>query len=222
MNKIIIKDTEWPSKAAAIIADQIRNVLLTKNYCSVFLTGGQGAQRIYTFLKAQLKTIPGEINFFLGDERCVSDNHIDSNFRMIVQTLFSDGICNSQKLYKMYNESDTPEEAARKYERILPVKPDIIILGLGDDGHIASLFPGQPWIKENTRSVIISYSPINGQPRVTITKKYIQSGNQILVLASGIRKSRVLNELSDKIYNAEIPGSIAISGLWLIDESANQ
>ena len=222
MNKIIIKNNEWPIRAAAIIADQIRNVILTKNYCSVFLTGGQGAKRVYTFLKLHLKTITGEINFFLGDERCVSDCHKDSNYRMIVETLFSDGICNSQRLYKMYNESDTPEEAAKKYESILPVTPDIIILGLGDDGHVASLFPGQPWIKENTRSVIISYSPINGQPRVTITKKFIQSGNQILVLASGIRKSRILTELSDNINNAEIPGSIAISGLWLIDESANQ
>lgn len=222
MKKIIFKDTEWPIRTAAIIADQIRKVLLSKQNCSVFLTGGRGAERVYTFLSEELKTIEGEIYFYLGDERCVPENHPDSNYRMILKTLFPEGIGKSQKLYKMYDETHTPEVAAGIYENILPARPDLIILGLGDDGHIASLFPGQSWIEENNRKVISSVSPVNGQQRVTITKKVIESAGEIIVLASGKGKSRVLAELADNSDIAAIPGRMVINGLWLLDESANQ
>jgi 6-phosphogluconolactonase len=222
MKKIIFKDAEWPIRTAVIIADQIMKVLLVKQNCSVFLTGGRGAERVYTFLSQELKTIEGEVYFYLGDERCVPENHADGNYRMILKTLFPEGIRKSQKLFKMYDESHTPEVAARVYESILPAKPDLIILGLGDDGHIASLFPQQSWVEENNRMVISSVSPVNGQHRVTITKKVIERAAEVIILASGKGKSRVLAELADNSDIAAIPGRMVINGLWLIDESANQ
>ena len=141
---------------------------------------------------------------------------------MILKTLFPEGIGKSMKLFKMYDESHAPEVAAGIYERILPLEPDLIILGLGDDGHIASLFPGQSWIEEYSRMVISTVSPFNGQQRVTITKKVIESADKIIVLASGKGKSRILAELADNSDIAAIPGRMVINGLWLLDESANQ
>lgn len=219
---MIFEDGDWAMKTAGVIAGQIKQTLLTKQHCSVFLTGGLGAARVYAFLRVELETCIGSIHFFLGDERCVPENHADSNYRMILKTLFSEGIGKSQKLYKMYDETHTPEVAAGIYESILPLVPDLIILGLGDDGHIASLFPGQSWIEENSRMVISTVSPFNGQKRVTITKKVIESADKIIVLASGKGKSRILAELADNIDIAAIPGRIVINGLWLLDESANQ
>jgi 6-phosphogluconolactonase len=221
MKKIIFKDDEWPIKSAMIISDQIRKVLLVKQKCSVFLTGGRGAERVYAFLSQELKTINGEIYFYLGDERCVSENHPDSNYRMILKTLFPDGIGKSQKLYKMFDESHTPEEAAGIYESVLPASPDLIILGLGDDGHIASLFPGQSWIGENDKMVICSVSPVNGLQRVTITKKVIERAVKIIILASGKMKSRILHELGGNTNISEIPARIVITGFWLLDENAS-
>lgn len=222
MKKITFKDTEWPQKSAIIIADQIRAVLLTKKDCSVFLTGGRGAERVYTFLSEELRACKGINHFYLGDERCVPDSHADSNYRMIVNTLFPAGIGNGQKLYKMYDAADTPETAAEKYESILPARPDIIILGLGDDGHIASLFPRQSWIEENNKKVISTISPVNGLQRVTITKKVIESADEIIVIASGKGKMKVLAELADNSDIAAIPARMAIKGLWLLDESAGE
>ena len=222
MRKIVFKDIEWPKRTSAVIADQIRKVLFSKHNCSIILTGGRGAERVYNYLSQELQTVEGEIYLYISDERCVPDNHADSNYRMILKTLFPEGIGRSQKLYKMYDESHTSEVAARLYESILPARPDLIILGLGDDGHIASLFPGQSWFGENNRMVISSLSPVNGQQRVTITKKVIESGAEIIVLASGKEKSRVLAKLADNSDISAIPGRMVINGLWLIDESANQ
>ena len=159
MEKFIFKDIEWPRKTSVKISDHIKKILLIKKNCSVFLTGGRGAQRVYTFLSEDLKYIKGEIYFYLGDERCVPENHKDSNYRMIKATLFPNGIKKSHKLFKMFDQSHTPEEAAKLYNNILPVKPDLIILGLGDDGHIASLFPMNSWEKENTKNVINTFLP---------------------------------------------------------------
>ena len=220
MEKIVFKDTDWGKGAAGVLSDHINKVLSLKKKCSVFLTGGRGAARIYPFLATALKECKDEISFYLGDERCVAANHPDSNYGMILKTLFHDGIGNGWKLYKMYDAADDPETAATKYEKIIPEEADILILGLGDDGHVASLFPQQSWTNENDRKVIPAISPVNMQQRITITKTVIGRAKQIIVLASGTGKMRVLSELSVNSDIAALPARMALKGLWILDESA--
>jgi 6-phosphogluconolactonase len=222
MRKILYKDYEWAHETALIISDHIKNIISRKKSCSVFLTGGRGAERVYFHLSEELEHLEGEIYFYLGDERCVPENHVDSNYRMILANLFPNGINKRFKLFKIFDNSILPEEAAKLYENLIPVNPDLIILGLGDDGHIASLFPMYPWVNENIKNILVSFSPNNGHRRISISKKLIDNAEEIIVLASGLNKSKVLARLTQDPLDKSIPASIALRGLWLIDESANK
>ena len=220
MRNLVFSDNEWPQKSALIIIDQINNVLSQKEHCSVFLTGGRGAAKVYSFLAKELKNCKGQIFYYLGDERCVNENHPDSNFRMILETLFPDGLPNGQILYKMYDDADGSESAAYKYELIIPAIPDIVLLGLGDDGHIASLFPETKWQQSDGKKVTTAVSPVNGIQRITITKQVIDSTSEIIVFAAGVSKQKIISELSGNLEKSDLPSSLALRGLWLLDESA--
>ena len=91
-----------------------------------------------------------------------------------------------------------------------------------DDGYIASLFPMYPWVNENIKNILVSFSPNNGYRRISISKKLIDNAEEIIVLASGFNKSKVLARLTQDPLDKSIPVSIALRGLWLIDESANK
>jgi 6-phosphogluconolactonase len=221
MRKIIFKDEEWPSKTATLIFQSIKKSLVLKNSCSIFLTGGIGASRLYPYLSMQLKDCHGEICFYLGDERCVSSNDSESNYGMILKTLFHNGLKNNWKFFKMYEINEDPSISALRYHKIIPDKIDILLLGLGDDGHIASLFPNQIFGIENNRKVITTFSTNNEQMRITITKSVIESADEIMVLASGIGKKNILSKiLIENEDFSSIPAKIALRGLWLLDESA--
>lgn len=220
MNKIIFTDNDWAKMSAHFIVNCIKDVLEEKNKCSIFLTGGRSASRIYPFLGEKLRNIRGKIDFYIGDERCVAEFHADSNYGMIHKILFPFGLSEGQVLYKMFDVKDDAESAALKYEAVLPEKPDIILLGLGDDGHIASLFPGQSSTEENNRKVINIISVVNGVQRITITKRVIDNAVEIIVLASGKGKWKVLSELPANNDIVVIPARMALRGLWLLDESA--
>jgi len=217
----IIKDSLWKKNVSGIIANQINSVIKKRKRCIVFLTGGRSAASIYPLLREELFNINGNIDFFLGDERCVPSSHIESNYRMILKTLFPNGFPQGQVLHKMYNDDDSPEQAAFKYENLIPTMPDILLLGLGDDGHIASLFPGTNWQEDNLSKIITAISPINETRRITITKRVIDEAKEILVLASGSNKSDVVQKLYSKQYSfLDLPAILAKRGIWLIDESA--
>lgn len=220
MKNLVFSDKDWPQKSALIISNQINNVLSRKEQCSVFLTGGRGAAKVYSFLANELQNCKGQIYYYLGDERCVNENHPESNYKMILETLFPDGLKNNQVLYKMYDDVDDAEIAASNYELIIPAKPDIVLLGLGDDGHIASLFPETNWQHSDGKKVTTAVSPVNGIQRITITKQVIENTSEIIVFAAGVGKQKVISELSGNLEKSNLPSSLALGGLWLLDESA--
>lgn len=221
LNMHISNNAHWKINVSELIIKRIKSYIATKNKCTIFLTGGRSAASIYPYLKMELSSIEGEINFFLGDERCVPETHEDSNYRMILETLFPSGFSSGQKLYKMFDENDSAEEAAWKYEKLITDKPDILLLGLGDDGHIASLFPGSNWQEKNSKKVVQVISPYNGMKRITITRHVIEDASEIIVLAAGSKKSQVVKDLfsSDPCIK-DYPAVLAKNGIWLLDESA--
>jgi 6-phosphogluconolactonase len=221
MNKVVFRNADWPAQAASVIAERIEKILLEKQNCSIFLTGGRSAAAVYPFLAEHIRDFKGEIHFYIGDERCVPEDHQDSNYGMIINKLFSGGFNSNQKLYKMYDSIDGPQESLIKYAGIVPDKADLIILGLGDDGHIASLFPGQSWINQNNMKIISAISPYNGLERLTITQYVIERADQIIILASGTNKSRILSQLYNNLNDlTAIPARMLIKGLWLFDQNA--
>ena len=211
--------TEWPLLAARLIQDSINANLLERGQCSVMLTGGRSAERLYTSW-AELpafRQITG-VRFYFGDERCVPPDHPDSNYGMAMRTLFQRGVPAGCSVFRMEADNPDREAAARHYGEALPVKLDIILLGVGEDGHIASLFPGCAALQEVSRMVVPVISPKLPHERITITPPIIVKARSVFVLAAGAAKaevlSRALNETGDI---SALPARLVLRGTWLLD-----
>ena len=134
--------TDWPMKAAGLISDDINNVLSEKGKCSLMLTGGRSAARLYKAWRdlPAFQQMTG-VSFYFGDERCVPPDHAESNYGMAMQTLFPNGVPTGCAVFRMEADATDQEEAALRYADLLPDLIDVLLLGVGEDGHIASLFP---------------------------------------------------------------------------------
>ncbi|MEE9594790.1 MAG: 6-phosphogluconolactonase, partial [Candidatus Hydrothermarchaeales archaeon] len=141
---------------------------------SIALSGGNTTRTLYALLADEYSDqIPwGSVHIFWGDERYVSKNHADSNYGMANQALLSKVSIPSQNVHRIQTEMESPDKAASSYERVLreffhsaqadESAPtfDLTLLGVGNDGHTASLFPGDPVLKERERWV----AAVNASP----------------------------------------------------------
>lgn len=142
-----------------------------------------------------------KVRFFFGDERCVPPSHPESNFAMANATLFQPLKIAPEQVHRMKGE-EQPEAAARQYEQVLrrewpggePTVPrfDLILLGLGDDGHTASLFPGTKSLDEQTRLVTTGTAPQGIQARITLTFPVLNHAGVVLFLVTGQKKASVV------------------------------
>ena len=219
----IFQSAYWEHKAAELIHRQVESVLCRRGQCNVLLTGGATAARMYAawsqeFDIGSLKNV----NFYFGDERCVPPEHPDSNYGMVMSTLFRAGIPQSCTVHRMEAGSDNHVAAAARYETVLPESIDILLLGVGDDGHIASLFPFSKALRESKRRVLPIFGPKRPNQRLTITPPVILQAHSTVVLAAGAAKAAVLAEALRVPNNINaLPALLAISGTWLLDTSMN-
>jgi len=142
------------------------------------------------------------IEWYFGDERCVPPGHPDSNYRMAHNALFVPLKVPTSQIFPMYDGTANVEAAAQAYEAILrrrlPAEAtgwprfDAILLGLGDDGHTASLFPHSPALEERSRSVVATESPRGVRHRLTITLPVINHAHTVLFLVTGRQKAEVV------------------------------
>jgi 6-phosphogluconolactonase len=162
---------------------------------------------------------------FFGDERAVPRDDPDSNFGMACRSLLDHVSIRGDRVHRM--EADCPDRAvaAEEYDRLLPPRLDILLLGVGPDGHTASLFPGSPALLETDRRVVaVPGPPPPIQPqvaRMTITPPVIGAARNVAVLVSGIAKAallaRILEGPSDPIT---LPAQFARRGTWILDRAA--
>jgi 6-phosphogluconolactonase len=139
------------------------------------------------------------VEFYFGDERCVPPDHPESNFGMVNEILFRPLAIESKRIFRMEGEDPQPAEAARRYETTIrknfdappPAWPrfDLILLGLGEDGHTASLFPGSPALDERTRVVVATEAPRAVVHRLTLTAAAINQARSVVFLVSGAEKA---------------------------------
>src|SRR5689334_4557551 len=124
--------------------------------CSVALSGGNSPR---AFLQELAKRpLPWEqVRFFFVDERCVPPDHPDSNYRMAREALFEPARIDPARIHRMEGERADRDAAARDYEALLPAVLDVVFLGIGEDGHTASLFPGSPLVDERVRKVAATF-----------------------------------------------------------------
>ncbi len=120
-------------------------------------------------------------------------------------------------------EAELPdvEEAAARYERLLPDPIDALVLGVGEDGHTASLFPGSTHLEEGPRRVAVAQSPLPPRMRMTITPRVIRTAGRVFVLVRGAGKAKaVALALSGPADPNACPARLARGGLWILDTKA--
>lgn len=202
---------------------------------SVALAGGRTPSQAYRLLAGDRRVPWSRLEIFLGDERCVPPESPDSNARMLREALRdARDKLRPQAFHPMWAPEYSPdaaptaealERAARAYETQLPAQLDLLLLGLGADGHIASLFPGSPALGERVRRVLPARAPVAPHERLTLTPPAIAAARQVLVLVSGEEKSQaVARALADPAPPRNgappLPADLARRGTWLLDQAA--
>jgi 6-phosphogluconolactonase len=172
-----------------------------------------------------LATLPGvdwsRVSVYFGDERCVPPDHPDSNYRMARESLLSRVPIAEANVHRMLGELADRDAAARAYAELLPASLDVIVLGIGEDGHTASLFPGSPALDERARPVLPVIGPKPPPERLTLTPPALERARHILVLASGAGKAEaVARALEGALDPRGTPAQLARSGSWLLDPAA--
>lgn len=205
------------------IAETARVAIAKRGRFSIALSGGKTPELLYGLMAGEYadKMEWKSVHLFWGDERFVPQDHPDSNFRMAYQIWISKVQIPPQNVCRVHTEESTPEKAAESYEKILvdffkdsDEKPgatfDVTLLGLGVDGHTASLFPGSPALREKNCWVVAADAPPSVFPkkRITLTLPLINSSRGVIFLAMGEEKKSVIHtilkepERAKKIYPA--------------------
>lgn len=222
-------------KAADILLAEAKKSVENSGKFTLALSGGSTPKRLYEILGSSpyRKAIPwGSVHFFWGDERCVPPDHPESNYRMAWETFLSKIVVPRENIHRMTGEK-TPAQAALEYEKELrgffgnvsfPVF-DFMLLGLGSDGHIASLFPGSSLLQETRQWVASAQVEKPGISRLTLTLPVFNSAKMLPVLVSGKEKAQIIREIfggsAEKIaFPAQMIHPENGKLLWLLDDPA--
>lgn len=219
-------------RAAETFAETAERKIRAKGSFNVALSGGKTPERLYALLGAEYaeKIDWGKVHIFWGDERCVPPDSPESNYRMASKALLSRINIPDKNVHRIMGE-DEPTSAALAYEEEVrshfglkageaPVF-DMVLLGLGRDGHTLSIFPATKALFEEERLVIDNYVEKLKAHRVTMTLKAVNNASNAIFLVSGREKAVILREVlkgTEAIYPAQMvrPGKL----LWLIDKDA--
>lgn len=175
-----------------------------------------------------------KIKFFWGDERCVHPEDSESNFKMTKEHLFDNIDIPKDNIFRIKGENN-PAEEAKRYSEVLnseleqqngaPVF-DIVILGMGDDGHTASIFPHEIELWNNYNNCVTATHPISGQIRISLTGKIINAAKNVVFLVTGKNKAEKVKEvieqpqLAEKKYPAALVQPDSDNLYWYLDEAA--
>jgi 6-phosphogluconolactonase len=213
--RYIVEKSEFVETGATLITNAINEVLQKRQICHLMLAGGGTPLPIYGLLSEQ--ALPWErIVCYFGDERCVPPDHPESNYRSVIHVLFPQGVPEETRVYRMRGEDD-PEEAAEFYQALLPKRIDLLLLGMGSDGHIASLFPGSPVLRESERRVMPVIGNKEPLQRLTVTPLVIREAWDILMIVGGEGKADAVRQT---LKEGDLPASLAMRGDWLMDREA--
>ncbi|MHB1421780.1 MAG: 6-phosphogluconolactonase [Gemmataceae bacterium] len=235
----IFPDVESLSKAAA--AEFVRcagEAIAARGRFTVALSGGSTPKRLYHLLTAE--PFRGQVDWdrveiFWGDERCVPPDHADSNYRMAHEAMLAHLPIPAENIHRLEAERADRNAAARDYEAVLarvigvsagaePPAFDLMLQGMGPDGHTASLFPHTQALEESRRWVVPNRVPQLHTERMTMTRPILNRAREVLFLAAGADKAERLAEvLSGPADPKRLPAqSIQPEGqlLWFVEAAA--
>jgi 6-phosphogluconolactonase len=218
----VVEDADAVARrAAGWIADAVRKTIEARGRCALALAGGSSPRKCYELLPVQPRVPWEKVEFFFGDERAVPPDSPDSNYRMAWETLLRHLPITAPQIHRMEAERGDLATVAREYEELLPASLDVLLLGIGADGHTASLFPHAPSLSERDRRVL----PVTGGDplvqRLTITPPVILSAGRVLVIATGAEKADVVARALEGADDVSgVPAQLARHGTWILDPAA--
>jgi 6-phosphogluconolactonase len=230
----------WPDavalvmRAAELFAETARQSTAWRDEFTVALSGGSTPRALYELLAGEVYApkIPWEgTHVFWGDERCVPPSSEESNYHTAHEAMLARVPIPESQIHRMRGE-DEPLEAALAYEKVLLEKfngnrPgfDLILLGMGEDGHTASLFPGSTALEETERLVVAPYVAKLKAHRLTMTLRTINAARSVTFLVAGKAKAETLRavlegERETRSFPSQMVEPDEGELVWLVDEAA--
>ncbi|GFE60045.1 6-phosphogluconolactonase [Geobacter sp. AOG2] len=232
---LVYPDLEALSRAAAdLFAERVGNAIADHGRCAILLAGGETPRRTYELLADEplRSRVPwGRLHLFWGDERSVASDDPRSNAQMVRRALLDRVPVPAGQVHPIPGDRD-PRQSADEYEELLhrffagaPPRFDLVVLGLGDDGHTASLFPDSPVLEERERWASATRRAGEEIGRVTLTVPLINQAELVVFLVAGDDKATILREVLEEYPDPRSRPARMIRPeqgelRWLVDASA--
>jgi len=229
--KIYKDKQEVAEQFCAYFADLVRH----KEEFHVALSGGSTPKIVFDVLAANYrdKINWSNVHFYWGDERCVPPDDNESNYRMTMEHLFSKIKVPKENIHRILGEND-PDGEAMRYANLLEINMDrvegvpqfdLVILGMGDDGHTASIFPPEIELWNAEDHCVVATHPESGQKRVSINGKVINTSKEVAFLVTGQGKAEKVEIIIQQkegyeIYPASLVNPASGKLLWFLDKDA--
>jgi len=224
-----------PQKVAEAFAQMLESLINRDQKINIAFSCGSTPKLLFDHLSENFadKWSWNNVHFFWGDERCVPPDDGESNFKMANDLLFKNIELPQENIHRIRGEDDPKEEAERYAEEIseqLSIVKGIprfglVILGMGSDGHTASIFPNQMELLSSEKICEVATHPESGQKRITITGQVINYAARVVFLVTGESKAKKVSEIIQQKENRKDYPAAHISPLngtldWYLDEAA--
>lgn len=237
--KVIIFSTpyELAENFARELVSKINESAKKNKPFTVALSGGSTPELLFTLLSDNYaKSVPWPyVQIFWGDERCVPPDNTESNFGMTKRKLLGNIEIPSRNIHRIIGEDDPEKEASRYSEEIslhtrsregVPLF-DLVILGLGEDGHTASIFPGHLELLDSEKICEVAFHPVTLQKRITLTGRVINNADWVAFLVTGKKKELVVEKiLKNNPASLNYPASFIVPAYgrlcWFLDKDAGK
>lgn len=224
---LVLHGAVFAARVAAVLADAIRAAVTARGKCRIVLAGGRTPAAVYRVLAADAMVPWAQVSAFIGDERCVPPDHAESNYRMIDETLLRHVAIHEARIFRLRGELGGVAAAA-EYDALLDALPgtpkfDIVMSGVGADGHTASLFPGDPAVESapGWAMAAVAPAPFAVSDRAGLTLRALNSTRLQLVLCTSDDKQPVRRRILGNAPDAASLPAARVSGtertLWIID-----
>ena len=228
----VLPDVEATCRAvAARIVDAAAHAIAARGHFAMAVSGGASPIPVFQLLAGEMRerVLWPAVHAWLNDERCVPPDHAESNWGMLRRELLDHVDVPPAQRHRFEGErppaeaADRAEAALRRYaaDRAVETLFDVVLLGVGDDGHTASLFPGGPELAERERLVVASRAPegVAVRDRVTMTVPALESAREVIVLAYGASKRSPMRDALAR----RVPAGLAWGEertTWIVDRAA--